>query len=86
MREKPMSVQYRCYLCWNQISKWNRPVGICKRCLKYGKPQNGGMDRKRSDAFTGSNNRKWMGNEVSYAAVHAWIGRELGKATYCAND
>lgn len=36
----------------------------------------------------GSNekNSQWKGDNVGYQALHAWIVRKLGKASFCSND
>ncbi len=48
--------------------------------------------KKISQAMKGNNNsgfgsksHQWKGDEASYFAIHAWIGREKGKANKCEN-
>lgn len=31
----------------------------------------------------GSDNHKWLGEDVGYFALHTWINRELGRAVKC---
>lgn len=33
----------------------------------------------------GERNNKWKGDRVGYNALHAWVGRQLGKPKECSN-
>lgn len=41
--------------------------------------------KKRPD-MTGEKNWLWMGDKVSYRALHSWVERKMGKASKCEND
>jgi len=38
---------------------------------------------KRRPDISGENNRVWVGNKVSYRALHSWVARWLGKPQRC---
>lgn len=42
--------------------------------------------KKKDPRLMGENNPNWKGNKVKYIALHSWVNRTLGKATYCSND
>lgn len=37
----------------------------------------------KSNIFKGKNNPQWMGNKVSYRAIHMWMQNNFGKANLC---
>ena len=34
----------------------------------------------------GEKNNNWVGDNVSYRALHSWVNRQLGKASRCSNN
>ncbi len=42
--------------------------------------------KKQDIRITGSANKLWKGGKVGYGALHSWLRRKLGKATYCKNN
>ncbi len=86
--EKPILARYLCSGCMRQTSKWTRPRGVCWWCREHPTSRIGGNigKRIRSDSMRGAKSYKWQGDSVGYDGVHAWLRREVGPATYCAND
>lgn len=41
---------------------------------------------KPSTAGKGDKNSRWGGSEISYKALHMWVKRNLGVASYCTFD
>ncbi len=41
--------------------------------------------RKMDDSKKDENNPAWKGDKVKYRALHAWIGRKLGKPKICSD-
>jgi len=39
--------------------------------------------KKISKALMGNNNSNWMGNNVNYPGIHAWVRRHKGKPQVC---
>lgn len=46
---------------------------------------NKGKKYSRSN-FRGINHFNWKGNNPNYSAIHKWIVRNYGSATFCSND
>lgn len=59
----------KCIKCPNLISRKSKN-GICIYC-------------SRSIRFKGENNPQWMGDKVSYRAIHMWMQNNFGKSNMC---
>lgn len=44
------------------------------------------LSKVRIGKFKGTANATWKGDKVGYYALHAWVGREKGKASICEFD
>lgn len=40
----------------------------------------------KKERFRGSKNPQWMGNKVSYRAIHMWMQNNYGKANICEGE
>jgi hypothetical protein len=57
-------------------------------------PWNKGLKVQLSDDISGlelghqkgKKNQNWKGDKAGYSAIHYWIVRQLGKASYCSLD
>lgn len=44
------------------------------------------VKKRISDGHKGEKSVFWKGDDVGYNALHSWLIRELGPASYCSND
>ena len=58
-------------------------LNVGKKNPMYGKPSwNKGL---KFPTLSGKNHFAWKGDSVSYASLHKWVKRELGRPTRCSN-
>jgi hypothetical protein len=53
---------------------------------KIGKPRPDMIGNKLTLGMKGKKSKRWKGDNVGYYALHTWIARELGKASYCSRN
>jgi len=68
--------------------EWRRKIGLSKKGKKYPnrkKPPEKSLEhrRKLSEALSGEKCYKWMGDDVGYSGLHAWVKKNLGKPDTC---
>ena len=76
----------KCVRCGKDLSLRHGITGMCQNCYLTNNHSN--LGRPRPD-IAGENNHKWVGDAVSYRALHQWVSGILGtpsKCEHCGED
>lgn len=85
VKSYPSKRQLFCSYTCSKIGQ--RHVGKQKGSPAWNKGLKGfraGEERPYAQMPKGEENIKWIGNDVGYRALHAWVERQLGKPSKCS--